>query len=97
MQDTESLVLRLIIIPRRLTNGETCGITPHIFGTECVSPLCLAARFEDPVGRALPPASDYFCDSWKRTEDLVYGQPAVPMYLIDMAKGERRAHNNQFA
>lgn len=44
-----------------------------------------AVKFEDPLGTALPPASQPFCDAWKRSEELLHGAPNVPMVCLKPA------------
>lgn len=43
-------------------------------------------RFEDPVGCVLPSATQPFLDTWKRSDELVYGQAQLPMYLMKGAQ-----------
>lgn len=44
-----------------------------------------AVKYEDPLGTALPPASQPFCDAWKRSEELLHGAPNVPMVCLKPA------------
>jgi hypothetical protein len=44
-----------------------------------------AVKFEDPLGTVLPPASQPFCDAWKRAEKLLHGAPNVPMVCLKPA------------
>jgi hypothetical protein len=45
----------------------------------------IAVKFEDPLGTALPAASQPFCDAWKRAEELLHGAPNVPMVCLKPA------------